>query len=82
MEIVFFLHLGGDFLAAPEKKVLIESLALFVDIDGHYMDMVAVDVHVLIDYVGLLSEAEFFQILAGEDFILLLRQSVIGVRIE
>ena len=46
------------------------------------MDMVAVYVHVLIDDEGLLTEAEFVQILAGEDFILLLRQSVIGVRIE
>ena len=82
MEIVFFLHIGGDFLAAPEKKVLIEPLALLVDIDGHYMDMVSVDVLVLVDYERLLSEAEFFQILAGDDFILLLCQSVVGVRIE
>ena len=46
------------------------------------MDMVAVDVHVLVYYERLLTEAEFVQILAGEDFILLLSQLVIGVRIE
>ena len=71
MEIIFFLQLGGDFLAAPEKEILIEPFALLVDIDGHYMYMVAVNVHMLIDYEGLLTESEFVQILAGEDFILL-----------
>ena len=46
------------------------------------MDMVAVDIHVLIDYEGLFTEAEFVQILAGKDFILLLRQFIVGVRIQ
>ena len=64
------------------KKVLIESLALLVDIDSHYMDMVPVYVLVLVNYERLLPEAEFLQILAGEDFILLLRQSVVGMWIE
>ena len=45
------------------------------------MDMVAVNVHVLVNYVGLLTEAEFFQILACKDFILLLSQLIVGVRI-
>ena len=82
MEIVFFLQLSGDFLAAPEKKVLIEPLALLVDIDSHYMDMVAGDVGVFVDYVGLLAEAEFLQILAGKDFKILIRELIIRVRIE
>ena len=73
MEIVFFLQLGGDFLAAPEKKVLIESLALLVDIDGNYMDMVPIYVFVLVNYERLLSEAEFFQIFAGKDLKILIR---------
>ena len=46
------------------------------------MDMVPVNIHVLINYVGLFTEAEFVQILASEDFILLLRQFIIGVRIQ
>jgi hypothetical protein len=72
IEIVFFFQLRGDSFAAAEKEVLIEPFALLVDIDSHYMDMMAVYVHVLIDYKGLFTEAEFVQILAGEDFILLL----------
>lgn len=59
MEIVFFLQFGGDSFAAAEKEVLIEPFALLVDIDSHYMDMVAVNVHMLIYYVGLFAESEF-----------------------
>ncbi len=82
MEIVFFLQLGGNLLAAPKKKVLIEPLALLVDINGHYMDMVPVDVLVLVNYERLLPEAKFLQILAGEDFKILIRELIIRVRIE
>ena len=82
VEIVFFLQFCGDFLAAPEKKVLIEPLALLVDIDGNYMDMAPVYVFVLVNYERLLSEAEFFQILAGKDFKILIRELIIRVRIE
>lgn len=32
--------------------------------------------------IGLFTEAKFVQILAGEDFILLFSQSVVGVRIQ
>ena len=82
VKIVFFLQLGGDLLAASEKKILIEPLALLVDIDSHYMDMVPVYVLVLVDYEGLLAEAEFLQIFAGEDFKILIGQLIVGVRIE
>ena len=82
VEIVFFLQFCGDSLAAPEQKVLIKPLALFVDIDCHYMDMVAGDVGVLVDYERLLTKAEFLQIFAGEDFKILIGQLIVGVRIE
>lgn len=82
VKIVFSLQLGGDSLVAPEQKVLIKPLALFVDIDGHYMDMVPVYVLVLVNYERLLAEAEFLQILAGEDLKILIGQLIVGMRIE
>lgn len=82
MESVFLFELVGNLLAPSEKERLVETLALLVDIDRDYMNMVPVNIFMLIYNVWLFAEAEFVEILAGKDFKILIRESVIGVRIE
>ncbi len=46
------------------------------------MDMVSFNISVLINYVGLLTESEFVEILAGNVSEVRIRQNIIRMRIE
>lgn len=48
MESVFLFELVGNLLAPSEKERLVETLALLVDIDRDYMNMVPVNIFMLI----------------------------------
>ena len=80
MKIILLLQLIGDCFAATEKKCLIKPFPVFVDIDRHYMNMVAVDVFMLIDDVWLVAESQFVKVLTGQDFKILIRETVVGMR--
>ena len=82
MESVFLFKFVGNLLAPAEQKRLVETLALLVDVDRYYMDMVPVNILVLIYNVWLFAETELIEILPGKDFKILIREPVIGMRIE
>ncbi len=82
MEIILIFKFACDFLASAEQKRLIKTFALLVDIDGHYMYMVTVNVLVLIHYPRLLSESQFIKVLTGQDFKILIGEFIFGVRIK
>ena len=82
MESVFLFKFVGNLLTPAEQKRLVEAFAPLVDIDRDYMDMVPVNVLVLIYNVWLFAETELIEILPGKDFKILIREPVIGMRIE
>ena len=82
MEIIFLFKLICYFLAPAEQESLIKAFALLVDIDGHYMYMVTVNIFMLIHYPRLLSEPQFVKVLTGQDFKILIGESILGVRIK
>ena len=63
-------------------KIHVEPLSLLIYIDRHNVDVVAFYIGVLIDYVGLLSESEFVEILAGNVGEVGIRQYIIWMWIE
>ena len=64
MKIIFLLQTGCNPLAPTKQKILIEPLALFIDVDRNNMYMVTVNVLMLVNNVRLLSETELIKILA------------------
>ena len=82
VKIIFLFQLIGDCLAATEQKCLIQTLPLLIDIDSHYMDMVAVDVLMLINYEWLVTESQFVKVLTGQNLEILVCESVFGMRVQ
>ena len=82
MEPVAPFQVAGDAVAATEEIVLIQPPAALVHVDGNDVQVVATDVLVLVNHVGLVTITELFHILACEVFELDICQAVVRVRVQ
>ena len=65
-----------------EKKVPVDAFTLFIDIDRYDVHMVAVDVLVLDNHIGLIAVAEPFHIYLRDVCHLHIREAVVGMWVE
>ena len=82
MQIEFLFEFLAYAFAPAEKKVLVDAFTLFIDIDRYDVHMVAVDVLVFDNHIGLVAVAEPFHIRLRDVCHLHIRESVVGMRIE
>ena len=82
MQVKFPFEFLAYAFAPTEKKVPVDTFTLFIDIDRYDVHMVAVDVLVLDNHIGLVAVAEPFHIYLCDVCHLHIRESVVGMRIE
>ena len=82
MQRKFLLEFLAYAFAPTEKKVPVDTFTLFIDIDRYDVHMMAVDVLVLDNHIGLIAVAEPFHIYLRDVCHLHIREAVVGMRIE
>ena len=82
MQRKFLFEFLAYAFAPAEEEVLIDAFTLFIDIDRNDVYMVAVDVLVLDNYIGLVAVAKPLHIYLCDVCHLHIRESVVGMRIE
>ena len=82
VQTVLAFQFRSDALAAAVDEVLVQPPAPLVHIDRDDVQVVAVDVLVLENQIGLVAVAQLLQILPREAFHFHVRQAVVGMRIE
>ena len=82
MQRKFLLEFLAYAFAPTEKKVPVDTFTLFIDIDRYDVHMMAVDVLVLDNHIGLVTVAKPFHIRLRNVCHLHVREAVVRVRIE
>ena len=82
MQIEFLFEFLAYAFAPAEKEVLVDAFTFLIDIDRNDVHMVAVDVLVLDNHIGLVAVAEPFHIHLCDVCHLHIRETVVGMRIE
>ena len=82
MQSVLLFQFPANTVAAAVEKIPVEPFPVFVHVDRYDVQVVAVYVLVLENKIRLVSETEFFQILAGDILQLNIGQHILWVRVE
>ena len=82
MQSVLLFQLPCDSLATMEIVPVVQTFAVLVHTDRDDVQMVAVNILVLIDHIGLVAITEFLQIFECDILKIGVGQPVIGMRIE
>ena len=82
MKVVFSLQLPCYLLAAVKIVSVGNGFAVSPHTEGHYMDMMPVNVHVFENQIRHISQTHFLHILMGQCSIVCVTQPVVGMRIK
>lgn len=79
---ILFLQPAALCFRSLSDQVIVDLTTTFVDPCRDDMQMLAIDVAMLVDYVGLITESEAFQVIPSDRYQLLIGQMIIFMRIE
>ena len=82
VQVVFLLQFACSPLALVEVIAGTDGLSVLLYTDGNDVHVVAVNVLVLIDHIGLTAKSNLLHVLTGNVLHVRIRQPVIGMRIE